>query len=189
MSIVIDAAPEKEPITLEFTKSQLNVYHDSDDTLLQSYIGVARNLVEKRLSRALITQTWDWSFRSFSDEMFIPLAPLQSITSVSYIDENGATQVLSSAVYDVDVGVEPGIVRLAYSQSWPSVRDVANAVTIEFVSGYGLNPNNVPFVIRQALVLYVGHLYQNREATSMLTIKEVPMAFESLMDSVQWTYL
>ena len=37
--------------------------------------------------------------------------------------------------------------------------------------------------IRMAMLLMVGQLYENREATSDLTMKEVPMAYSYLLDS------
>ena len=37
--------------------------------------------------------------------------------------------------------------------------------------------------IRMAILLMVGQLYENREATSELTVKEVPLAYRYLLDS------
>jgi len=188
MSIALVTQPTKEPITLAFVKPHLNIVIDDDDLILSSYIGAARDHVEKMLSRSLITQTWDYSIDSFADKIEIPKPPLQSVTSIKYRDENGVTQTLGSSVYDVDTGVEPGVIRLAYDQSWPSIRCVSNAITIRFVAGYGDNPGDIPFSVRQAIALFVGHLYENREATAGITMKEVPMAFESLIGNFHWKY-
>lgn len=188
MSKTLVTAPQNEAATLSFIKQQLNIMFDDDDVLLSAYISVAREHVEGLLSRALITQTWDWSFDTFSDEMCVPLPPLQSVTQISYIDTDGNTQALSASVYDVDIGVTPGVIRIAYDQTWPSIRSTKNAVTVRFVAGYGDNESDVPFRLRQAIALFVGHLYENREATAPITIKTVPMGFDSLIGNYQWSF-
>lgn len=57
---------------------------------------------------------------------------------------------------------------------------------VELHLGYSLaeilNDNGLlPKPIEQAILLFIGHLYNNREATSEMTIKNVPLAFEYLL--------
>ena len=47
----------------------------------------------------------------------------------------------------------------------------------ELLNEYGL----LPKPIEQAILIFIGHLYDNREATSTLTVKQVPLAFEYLI--------
>ena len=93
--------------------------------------------------------------------------------SVVYIDTDGATQTVSSSVYDVDIDQEPGRLRLAYSESWPSDRrSTPNSVIIRFVAGYG-DADAVPETIKAAIKLLVGHLYEHRVQTILADVAEL----------------
>ena len=46
--------------------------------------------------------------------------------------------------------------------SWPSIRCKTNAITIELVAGYA-TVDAVPEDLKQAVLLTVGHWYENRE--------------------------
>lgn len=182
MGKTLVTAPTKQVVTLSDVQAHLRIDDDSaEDVLLMSYIAATTKYIENYLSRALITQTWDYFLDEFSNEIELPAPPLQSVTSVSYIDTDGNTQVLSGSVYDVDTSVEPGVVRLAYGQSWPAIRSTPNAVIIRFIAGYGDTETSIEAPIKQAALLLIGHFYENRESTAILTIKEVPMAFKSLL--------
>jgi uncharacterized phiE125 gp8 family phage protein len=181
MARTLVTAPASEPISLSEAKDHLRVTSTDDDTYITSLIKVARQHVEVVTSRALITQTWDYFLDSFSDEMEIPKAPLQSVTSIKYIDTDGNTQTLSTSVYTVDADSDPGKVLLAYNQSWPSVRSVNHAVTIRFDAGYGA-ATDVPEPIRQAMLLLIGHYYENRQQVIVGTITaSLPMAVDALL--------
>ena len=100
--------------------------------------------------------------------------PLRSVTSITYVDDDGATQTLSSAIYQ-PVGVwsetnqtkVSGIV-LAYDQDWPSIRLQKEAVTVTYVAGYATD--EIPDNLRHAILLFVGNLYANREPIVIGTI-------------------
>ena len=47
----------------------------------------------------------------------------------------------------------------------------------EILDPYGC----IPKPIEQAILLLIGHFYNNRETTSTLTVKEVPLAYEYLL--------
>lgn len=92
------------------------------------------------LGFCLVTQTWTIKLSHFPDEGIpLPAGPVQSVTSVTYTDTNGDSQVLASSAYTV-VGIGDrtgGKIVPAYSTSWPSTRDVPEAVTVAFVAGVG----------------------------------------------------
>jgi uncharacterized phiE125 gp8 family phage protein len=70
------------------------------------------------------------------------------------------------------------------SASWPSatLRDV-NGVNVRFVAGFGSAGTTVPQPIRQAILMLVGHYYENREAilATGAMPKEVPLGVDSLL--------
>jgi len=184
MPLAMVTPPAAEPVTLAEAKTHLRVTAADEDTLIDSLIPTARQWAEDFTRRALITQTWDYTLDAFADEIEIPLPPLQSITSVKYLDTDGVEQTLATTEYTVDTAATRGLVRLAYGKSWPSVRDQANAVTIRFVAGYG-NAPAVPAPIKAACLLMLGELYARRETAIVgAPIAPVPVSAEYLL----WPY-
>ena len=109
-----------------------------------------------------------------------PHPPLVSVTGIVYVDTDGADQTLGSSVYRVDTVNEPGRITLEYNQSWPSTREVTNAVTITYQAGYG-KAAAVPDDVKAAIKLLVGHLYEHREAVCEIKLDMVPMSVKSLL--------
>lgn len=187
MPLVLQTAPASEPVTTAEAKSHLRVTTSDDDTYISTLVTVARNHAETITRRALINQTWDYFLNRFpcGDKIVIPLPRLSSVTSVKYTDKDNVQSTLASNKYIVDINSEPGQVVLAYGESWPSFTPrPVNAVEIRFVAGYGSSAANVPAGIRQAMLLLVGHWYENRELVSELNLKEIPETVNALL----WPY-
>lgn len=172
--------PAAEPITTAEAKDHLRVVTDDEDALVASLVKAARQLVERVTNRALVTQTWVLKADCFPTWFEMPLPPLASVVEITYVDPDGATQTLSSSVYEVDTTSEPGRVRLAYDQDWPSTRAHPQSVSVEFMCGFG-DAEGVPETLRQAIRLLVGHFYENREAVGMNAFHELPMAVRTLL--------
>ncbi len=167
MPDVLDTAPSQEPVTLAEAQAHLNITSADDNSYITALIAAARQYAENHLQRALITQTRSLYLDAFASEMMPAFSPLQSVLSITYNDENGATQTLSTSVYNVDAVSTPGKVTLGYNQSWPSTRTMKNAVRIQYKAGYGDSGSAVPEAIRQAMLLLVGHWYENREPVAV----------------------
>ena len=136
----------------------------TSDPQLGDWNTAAREYGETCTHRAFITQTWDDKrdgFPSGLDDdggIWLPKAPLISVTSISYIDTAGVTQTWSSALYTVDAPAGPkarfGRITPIYGQLFPVTRDIENAVTIRFVAGYGA-ASAVPRLIKTCLKEHV----------------------------------
>ena len=161
-------APELEPLTLEETKKHLKVTFTEEDVLIATIITAVRQAWEMVSGMALLQQTWEAAYPCFpwSGGFVLPRPPLLSVTSVTYIDENGAPQTLAASEYTVDTRAFPGELVPAYNKTWPSTREVPNAVVIKYVAGYGDEEADVPEPIRAALRLEAGTHYYNREELS-----------------------
>ena len=161
MRLVLIDPPASEPLTVEEARSRLNIGSEVSDQTMESLISAARQQIDGAdgwLGRALVTQTWCGSLEGFlCSEIRIPLPPLQDIISIQYVDEAGATQELDSSDYQIVQGRRPYIVP-AFDKSWPVARCQPDAVQIEFVAGYGDEPNDVPEPIRSAIALTVSNL-------------------------------
>ena len=92
---------------------------------------------------------------------------------------------MSSSDYLVDTIAEPGRVYLKWDKSWPSASlQVVNPIVVRFVAGYGA-ASAVPEPIRQAILLAIGSLYENRENEVLANVQKIQLEFgmESLLSS------
>jgi uncharacterized phiE125 gp8 family phage protein len=160
VSLSLVTAPESEPISVDDVKLHGRVVVAHEDALYDEWIVGAREYAETFTHRALLTQTWDWKLDAFpcGDYLELPLAPLISVTSVTYVDSAGVTQTWSTSLYTVDAPVGPkarcGRVVPIYGGIWPATRDVVNAVTVRFIAGYG-DAGDVPRLIVTCLKEHV----------------------------------
>lgn len=153
MRLSLVTAPITEPVSIAEIEVHSRIGSGMVATLGQTtavniYIAAARQRAETITRRQLITATWDLVL-DYADfpagtrtPIEIPLPPLQSITSITYVDTAGATQTLSSTLYraitESGPKAQPGLVIPVYGEVWPSVRDDLSVVTIRFVAGYSL---------------------------------------------------
>lgn len=181
MGLKLITAPAVEPVTLAEAKAQLRKTTADEDALISSLIVAARNFAEAYTGRAFITQTWDYVLDAFPCGLFeLPKGPLQSVSSVKYLDSAGVEQTLAAAGYKVDALTDPGRIAPAYGQSWPTTRSEPNAVTVRFVAGYG-DASAVPQAIKEALLLLISHLFENREAVAEGNFSALPLGFEPML--------
>lgn len=149
-----------------------------DETMLGYLITAAREYVEGASGLTLAPATLEMRGRSFyglarwdgDSGIELRTAPVSGIESIVYIDGDGATQTLDGADYILDADAIVPMVYPAYGESWPSVRDEPGAVRIRFYAGYDVTGSPsaglMPMSLRAAILLMIGHLYENREATT-----------------------
>ena len=181
--IVTFTAPASEPITLAEAKMQCRIDNTDEDELIVMLIASVRQHAETILRRRLITQTLDGYLDSFPLE--IKLMPLQSVTSITYVDTNGDTQTLAADQYLVDATSQPARIARAYNVDWPDTRVQNNAVKVRFVAGYGL-PAAVPQCIKSWMLVRIATLFSNRQQIIVGPTGKVeiePAFIDSLLDS------
>lgn len=154
-----------EPITLSELKQHLRFPEGSDeDELLLQLIMAAREYGEHYTRRALAEQTLELIQDRFPSVSYIdlPYPPLRSVAWIKYRDSDGVDHTLPTDSYSVDNDREPGRVVLQNGAAWPVFTPFpSSSVRIQFAAGYDTLPNT----IRQALLMLIGHWYENREAT------------------------
>ena len=191
MHLELKTGPTVEPVSLAEAKLHARVDATDEDTLIAQMIAAAVAKIDGadgELGRALITQSWflrlDGFPRGGNRGIKVPLPPLQSVTVISYVDTNGADQVLDSSAYQV-VGknqAQPGSIVEAHGRSWPSTRCQPEAVRVEFVAGYGGTADAVPADIRLALLQIVAHWYVHRESVVGRAMAELPDSAAAIID-------
>lgn len=188
-SLKLITAPTTEPVSLAEAKLHLRVDGTADDALITALITAARLAVENFSRRALITQAWILSMDRFpgADAILLPRPPLQNGTGtaveITYKLADGTEQTYSAANYVVDTVSEPGRIRLVSTATWPGDELYPlSAVTISFTAGYGA-AEDVPQIYKQAMLLLIGHWYENREqvTTTGAVPQEIPMGVEYLL--------
>lgn len=168
MRLRLVTAPAVTPVDVAAARAHVEVYGSAHDDKLEAMIDAAVSNLDGPagiLGRALVEQEWEMSLDAFpADCLDVPLPPLRSVSSITYIDAAGAPQTLAPAAYVVDTASAPGAITPAYGTSWPATRAQRNAVKVQFKAGYGATGDDVPAAIKQAILLMVGDLFENREA-------------------------
>lgn len=171
-------SPPTPPFTIEEAKQHLRVDHDDDDEIIEVYMAAATSAIDGPyglLKKAVIAQTWEVAFDAFpTAEIRLPLMPLLTLDSVKYVDEAGDLQTVDPSAYEVDTFSDYGWV--VPTDSWPTPMATINAVTVRWTAGSTVCPPD----IRAAMLLMLGHLYQNREAVGGAAAHEVPLGVKAL---------
>lgn len=185
--LTVTTAPTSEPVTLAEAKNHLLVASSTtdDDVYITSLIAMARRYVEQKTKLRLITQTLTMTMDDFprcGDRIIhFPVGPVQSISSISYYDENGASQTLSSSLYETDVASRYARIGEVDGESWPDTKNKLNAVSVVFVAGFGA-ASAVPQDLKGAMLLLIGHWFENRESVVVGTVTaKVPETTDALL--------
>ena len=122
-------------------------------------MAAATNHAEHITGLRLVSQTLDLYLDGFpaDNEAILLDPPVQSVTSVTYIDDDGDEQTFAAENYILDAVSEPARLALAYDAEWPDTRWIINAVVVRFVSGVA--QSSVPEEVKTYIKAYVRHLY------------------------------
>jgi uncharacterized phiE125 gp8 family phage protein len=150
-----------------------------DDALIQAYLLAAREYAEHYTQCAMGQQVLELALDCFPDAgIALPLGAA-NISSIKYIDAALTEQTISTAAYTLDsYSVDHWAIPAG---SWPDAAPVVNAVKVRYTT-----PATFPAAARAAMLLYVGHLYQNREAVNTdrgVVPGEVPFGVKALLDT------
>lgn len=196
-ALQLSVAPEAtdEPILLADAKLQLRIDTTADDVAVARRISGARARAEAYLMRGLVTQVWIYAQDGWTDEIQLPMAaPLQNnpleaggstAPVVQYYDTAGTLQTLATTYYTVDTISEPGCIRRAPNQSWPSLQaDRQLAVKITYVVGY-TSAASIPADIIDGIYLLLGDSQEFRQQTVMTgagqTVTQLPNGAEACL--------
>jgi uncharacterized phiE125 gp8 family phage protein len=178
------------PISVGEAKDYAKVEVSDDDVIIDDLIRSSTSWAEGFTRRAFINRTItmsiDWCF---PDVIELPLGPASSITAANftYVDSDGDTTQVPTTVYDTDFISDPARIYLAHNQVWPINRIQRNAISVEFVAGYGSKPNDIPTDIRQAILMMVTYHYEVRQPHAM-GIGATTVSFPKTVDSLLLPY-
>lgn len=179
-STQLKTAATADPVSVVEAKAHLRVTDTADDNYIGTLIAAATQWAQTVTGRQLVTATWFWHGDGFPSQIVLPYPPLQSVTEITYYDSANALQVLSEDAYEVSTAYEPAVIQPVSGQAWPSTYSRQDAVRVEYVAGYG-PAAAVPAGIKQAILLLVGHWYENREEVVAGVMGTLPVAADALL--------
>lgn len=160
-SELIRSVPTFEPLDPAETADMIGAGDDPADIgIVAKLLLSARGWVESEVQVALTTRTatlyldsfprsgCDWRIDQAAIQIRVP--PLQSVTSIVYLDADGNSQTLSTSLYRVVTTSRPGRITPAYGQTWPYTYPVPQAITVSATIGY-TDADLVPDVAKQAM--------------------------------------
>ena len=181
-------------VSLKDVKRHLNIETSDDDRLLTDYTLIATRNLEHDTNRSFINKTYVMKLDCFPDyysvgyhnDIVLPKAPLSSVTSITYTDENEASQTWASSKYNVDTDSEPPRVEPAYQETYPTTLNINHAVTITFVAGYGTSESSVPIEAKHLIQMLVAEYWMHREPGCMSDAFR--MSYEALARRLEYTF-
>lgn len=183
MALQMLTPPLAEPVSLADAKNHLRVDASEEDAFIDSLALTARLQIEAAMGLALINQSWRLTLDCwpFDGTLSLPLRPLRGIGEIRIHDRDGNAAIVDPLVYSVDAVSTVG--RLSpRSGYWPQPGVGQNGIEIDFDAGFGATGADVPAPIRQAMLLLVGHWYENREPAQVGTLAaQIPQDVSSLL--------
>lgn len=194
-------------IPIESLRSQCNVVitdidsdlveSNPDDADLLGYLEAAIEHAEDFTGLSIALRTWEIALDSFpcgsawhNNGIELPRSPFISVESF-FAPEGGS----SDGEFDFgddyvvdDYRIPP---RLLPVSAWPAMAASTNAIRIRFRAGYRTDSyfdtdydgaQTLPAAIRQALLLLVGHFFENRENSVEKALSTIPHGFQALLE-------
>ncbi len=152
------AAPRVEPVSLADIKVFVRIEETDEETLIESFISVARRAAEEYMGRSLMNQQWKLSYDGYPPQSVkLPYGPVNSIVSVNIfqVDEISAT-LASNSYY-----LTPARDMILFD-----VIPCGHRVEIIYEAG-ALLASDIPPSIYQGVLSHAAALYEHRENATM----------------------
>lgn len=189
--VTVDQA--NELWTTAEVKNYLKVDDATDDALIAAMNKAARFEVESRQNISTLNKTIVQKLERFPSSYKVAtdyenvikclVYPLISVTSITYLDENGVSRVLNPSLYEVDT--YRGLIAEAVDQDFPDTYLSLNDVTITYVAGFGTNATDCPSDIRIAVLKLIAAMYDNRTNG----IQRLPTAADIILNRYKYDWV
>ena len=171
----LQAGPTTYPVS-EAELADLLRLDSYEDPTFKFTLHTATQAVIAYTGRALLEQTYTIQFDGYPgvgtetrglDQLRtvpyrwieLPYPPLISVQSVKIVDQEGDEDVIPSTDYRLDLINQPG--RINFKGYFPNIGR-NEFLTIEYTAGYGDKAQDVPFGIRQSILMTAAYLYEHR---------------------------
>lgn len=166
-------------VTLSEFKAHSRVDTSDEDTIMQVYLDAAEAAVASYTGLVIEQESLTSLFDKFSEGMQLR-GPNVSAITISYQDEDNATQTLASSVYLAQEKAYFCGIYLKNQQSFPATLVQKDVVSIAYTAGY--TTSTLPKDLKSAILLIAGHLFDHREDVVIgASAIQLPMGSERLM--------
>lgn len=170
-----------EPITVAAAKAHCRVLHDDEDSAFTHLIAAARETVEKDTDIVIVERRITIPFDRFANPLVLrkawPIAATANL-AIDYTNLAGAAATVTGA--QLFSMVWPAQVIPAIGTSFPQAILQPESVRVGVNCGYA--EGTVPFDLVQAMLMLIGHWYDNRETVIVGTISgEIALAYNHLI--------
>lgn len=181
----------REPVSLASAKKHLGIRTDFRDEEIADLIVGARQQVEHESGMALVRRELVDNFAAFKDGTGaahkLAYGPVHSVAAVSYLDGEGELVEVDPLPRVLQTGEYQWKLFPSAGSSWPAL-GAEPFVAVRYEAGYGPladDPQDgaveVPETLRRAVLLLIGHWFENHEGAVVGTIAaELPFGVRDL---------
>jgi len=193
-SVIRTVPPTAEPVSLLEAKQQLHLDISEDDNYLQSLIAVSRSYAEHYTQRAFCLSQFTAFYNSLPSVIPLPYPPANASKPavLEARDSDWNWRPLEENEWYFDSFSEPAIATVIRTPSWVSNIHPGQygdpGCRITWWAGYSVDGENVPVMVKQAILLLTAHYYERRLAADALGGSEVPFGVQVLLDAVKWRF-
>jgi len=161
--------------TLQQIKLALKISHTTDDAellrLREAVISLVENYTGLTLQTKSVTQYSNFWMRTRLNDF-----PFVSITSVQYYNSLNVLTTLPTADWFLDKSDPPAT--FINFLDYPSLYE-GTQIVVNYVAGSSV----IPLDLDQAIIAFVGGLYNNPEHLSPISLQEVPLSAKFILDN------
>ncbi len=161
MAIALITPPAVLPVSLAAAKEHLRVEHDHEDDLIDRLIASALDHAQALSGQKFVSQTW----RQYLDcwpvggLVSLEVSPVNTLVEVRYFDTAGDPVVMAASEIEIDAISQPA--RIVFSQH-PAIGRQMNGIEIDCIAGYGAVAEDVPILLRTAVLHLISAWYEVR---------------------------
>jgi uncharacterized phiE125 gp8 family phage protein len=187
--------PAQSAVPLETAKLHARVDQDYEDSVLAVYLASAIDECARYSGLAINQQDYRLTLDCLPACIDIPIKPVVAVTSVKYLDEDGAEQTIAAENYVVAKTSQGARITFIDDYTRPTTASRPACVFVDLEAGFDADDGSsgiedpelkLPACVEQAILVTFGHYYANRETvTQGKTPVAVPRSAEWLLDLVK----
>jgi uncharacterized phiE125 gp8 family phage protein len=172
-------------VTLAEAKAQTNMVNDdSQDTFLTALIAPARAYVERVGRRLFVGGARTETFTQWGDYLEIWRSPITSIDSITYSTTADPDDDAAYTGFVANLGF-PATIRPAVDDEFPDLI-AGGTITVTYTAGALAATDEEYLIGKRAMLLLIGHWFENREAFVVGTVsQDVDFAIRLLLDELR----
>jgi len=152
-------------------KAWMKVDTSTDDSLIADLVAEVIDIVEQTYSFQLIEKTVVAEYESFARRVELPLFPVQSITSVKTLDDDGTETTLTEGT-DYYLTGDTLVFGQIYDNEYPFARV---RLSVTYTAGYTSIPNGIIIGLKKAVL----SSYEDRQDLVEGSVNELPNGSKS----------